>query len=870
MRIVKSISPALLMAIFFSSLSYAATPDRITGALNSGETVTLRRNVHHKALPQYDQGPVDPALPLGTITLLMAPTPGQQKALKQLVAQQQDPKSPNYHKWLTPESYADRFGLSQNDTRQMAAWLKAKGFSMVQVARGRDWISFTGAAAQVQSAFGTEIHHYDVDGELHYANATAPVIPAALAGIVTGLRGLHDFRPRPMGIRRNPVARPYYNSPTFGALAAPGDIATIYDITPLQAAGIDGTGQTLAVMGQTDIYLADITDFRTGFNLSGISCTTNTSGVITACSDPNFKYVLDGKDPGLSTKGDIGEADLDVEWTGAVAPNAQIIYVNSSDAFTSYYYAIDNNLAAVISLSYGLCELQDEGSVTGDEAELTKGNSLGITIVNSTGDTGVAECDANGAKIAILGLGISYPASSPEVTGVGGTAIPLANFKGQYWGTANGPNGGTALSYIPEQAWNDDSEIAEFCVANPGNTFCTQGGTPAVSGWLPITNAQTAQADIGISSSGGGPSNCATTNGSGVCTGGFAQPSYQAALTISGQAKARFSPDVSLMASPNYPGYIFCTQLSELSISGSGSSCASGISNSVENDQSIIGGTSVSTPVFAGIVTLLNQYLSSPQGLGNINPNLYLLAATPSNGAFHPVTTADNIVYCTAGTPTKQPVALQCPAKGSFGFSASNADTTTGYNLVTGLGSVDVNNLAMAWAATLPVGITLTPTANSFLVAQGSSIDATVNVTFGGGFAGTVTFQCTDPVSESICTLPPQINATGPVSFHITTTPPTVANFRSSDHGTRIFYAALLPGLLGIVLTTGSRRRSLHAMRLLGLVVVMGFSTLWLASCGGSSSSAKDPGTPKGTYTITVTGTSGTTTATTTFQLVVQ
>ncbi len=171
------------------------------------------------------------------------------------------------------------------------------------MARGRNWISFNGTAAQVQSAFGTEIHSYNVNGELHYANATAPAIPAAMRGIVTGIRGLHDFMPRPRSIRRNSVARPYYNGgSSLGDLVAPGDIATIYGINALYTSGIDGTGQKLAVMGQTDIYLSDITDFRTGFGLSAISCTTNSSGVITACNDPHFQYVLGGTDPGTLDK----------------------------------------------------------------------------------------------------------------------------------------------------------------------------------------------------------------------------------------------------------------------------------------------------------------------------------------------------------------------------------------------------------------------------------------------------------------------------------------------------------------------------------------------------------------------------------------
>ena len=886
MRIVKLSVPAILIASLFSSLSYAAVQDRIASSLTNGQTVTLRGSVHRRALPQFDQGPVDPAMRMGTITLMTSPTPAQQRALTHLLAQQQDPKSANYHKWLTPEQYADRFGMSSNDMQKMAAWLKARGFTMVHPARGRNWISFTGTAAQVQSAFGTEIHRFNVNGELHYANSTAPVIPSALSGIVAGVRGLHDFRPRPHGIRRKTGPRPAYNSSAFGPLVAPGDIAAIYGIKALYDAGIDGSGQKLAVMGQTDIYLADITDFRTGFGLSAISCATDSSGVITSCDDPHFSYVLNGADPQLSSNGDISEADLDLEWAGAVARGAQIVYVNSSDVFSSFYYAVDNSVAPVISLSYGLCEFDDNfvlsssGQPLADENELQKASSMGITFVNSTGDTGAAECDFGGTSgtitatnLATQGLAVSYPASSPEVTGVGGTAIPLANLTAQFWGTTNSTDGASTTSYIPEQVWNDDAEIGEFCVQNPGNTFCTQGGSTAVSGWVPITDALSAQNDIGISSTGGGASNCAVqTSDNSACVSGFPKPSWQT-VTVSGQGNVRLTPDVSFLATPNFPGYIFCTQLSELGLGSTGSSCATGIADAVDNNQSIIGGTSASAPVFAGIVTLLNQYLGSSTGLGNVNPMLYSLAATPSNLAFNAVTTGDNTVYCSGGTPTVQPASYRCPGAtgttGVFGFQASTNDATTGYNLVAGLGSVNVNSLATAWSASLAPGFSLAPTATSYQVTQGGSIDATVTVALVGGFTGPVSFSCTDTASESTCTAPNPISATSNVSFHIMTSAPTVATRSTSGHGTQIFYALLLPGLFGVVVAAGPRR-SLRGMRFLGLITILGLSTMWLASCGGGSGGSTSPGTPKGSYTITVSATSGSTTVPASFQLVVQ
>jgi hypothetical protein len=969
MRIVRVFLPALLVVCLFSSPSDAAE-DRIAGALSGGPAVTLKGNIHHKALAQYDQGPVDPSLKLTYVTLLTTPTLSQAKALKVLVAQQQDRKSPNYHKWLTPERWADRFGLSTGDVQKITEWLKSQGFTVVRVARGRNWIVFSGTASQMQSAFGAEIHHYNVEGEMHFANAIAPKIPAALSGVVAGFRGLDDFGAKPMNVRSTRAN--YYDNlfqrPDF---IAPGDITTIYDINKLYTAGFTGAGQKLAIAGQTDVYLADLNDFRGAFGLTQISCTPDANGLITtACNTSNFKYILNGPDPGVKLS-DLTEADLDLEWSGAIAKDAQIIYVNSGTAngvWDSWYYAVDNVVAPVISLSYGNCEFNNNHVLTStgqpgpDEVELLKANSHGITLFNSSGDSGAAECDgptnSTTGNLAVGGLAVAYPASSPEVTGVGGTAISFPQgFTSTYWGTTNGGDGGTAQSPpLPETAWNDDEELA-----------VEHGGTA-------LSNQQT----YAIVSTGGGASNCAEqTADNGSCLFGFAQPSWQT-VTVPGQASVRFSPDVSLLASPNYPGYIFCTATDAwIGGTNSASTCAPGGAVGITNalalkDSSnnpapaVVGGTSVSTPVFAGIMTLINQYLSASGGSGNINPTLYTLAATPSNGAFHPVTTGDNNVYCVANTPSgtvqdPSPSIVLCPSAGIFGFSVSAADSITGYNLVTGLGSVDAYNLAVAWkteatqpgfslspsttllsavigansnsstititpqngfsgavafaclrglpsgatctftpptsststslaiqtaasmtpvnnvsvvvtgtgssgvsesAVTLTVtspsqGFTLAPQNATYQVAQGSTATVTVILTPHNGFNSLVTFGCSDPAPLSNCTGPQGLTAATTVSFTVSTTAPTAAAVQPLSRKPGIFYAALLPGLLGIMLTAGSGKRSLRGMRLLGLIVVLGFSTLWLGSCGGSSGSSKNSGTPKGAYSVVVNATTG-------------
>jgi subtilase family serine protease len=748
-----ALSLSILSILIFSTFCLAASRDRISAPIVAAQTTRLAGGVPMKARPEFDRGPVEASLKLNHVTLLTVPSPSQQKALNKLLADQQNPHSPSYHQWLTPEKYADRFGLSQNDIGKITAWLQSQGLTVVRTARGRNFVVFSGTAAQVESAFQTQIHSFEVDGESHFSNVTPLAIPTALSGIVVGVRGLSNFLPKSNALRSKHDYSLPLGGGKFDFFLAPGDIATMYDINPLYTAGIDGTGQKLAVIGETDVYLADINDFRSGFGLSQISgCTTTVNDVIKVpCDTTNFKYVVvtGDTDPGTpnSIQDDLPEADIDIEWSGATARNAQIIYVNAPDlagsgVYDSMYFTIDNQLAPVMTMSYTFpCELAEAegGFFAADEAEFQTANSEGITFLNSSGDTGAAECDYQ-SNLAINGYAVAYPASSPEVTGVGGTLIPHTEYNATYWSTTTGTDGGSALSYIPELVWNDAQEMGAFCVANPTNSFCINVG---ITSWSDAQNA------LGILAGGGGVSNCFTINGSNVCTGGFPQPAYQQGLSIPGQTTpVRFTPDVSLLASVYWPGFIICTAGDELGGPDSTSSCdpggATGITNNLNNYGFTFGGTSISSPIFAGIVTLLNQYLqgSASNGLGNINPTLYALAATPSNGAFNPVITGNDGAYCTPGTPSSQHAALRCPSTGPnagfLGYDASIVDPATNYNLGTGLGSVDANKLALAWAANRPTS-TVTVNASASSVAQGTSVTFTATVA-GTSPTGSVSF----------------------------------------------------------------------------------------------------------------------------------
>jgi len=668
----------VISLFLFAGLHPSATAqsDRIAASIDRQQSVIVPGSVHPRAQLQHDLGAVEASMPLPYITLLTKPSPQQQADLDRLLAEQQDPTSRRYHKWLTPEQYAGRFGLSRNDIEKLAVWLRSEGFTIVTVARGHDWIAFSGSAALVESAFHSPIHYYYVDDELHFANATEVSLPASLAGIVSGIRGLNDFSLRPMGIKTAPRAvfpalvQPSYNLGGFNFLA-PGDIATIYNIAPLYTSGIDGTGMKMVIVGQVDVSgsLTDIDNFRTAFGL--------------AKNDPAQTIVPGSPNPGTSSA-DMVESKLDLEWAGAAARSAKILFITAATStdgvFNAARYAIDQNLAPVISMSYGGCEADNAGFISVNEVVMKKASSEGITFLASSGDDGAAACDDNGKPVSVAthGLSVNYPASSPEVTGVGGNEFNEGS--GTFW-TASGPNGGTATSYIPETAWNDT---------------ISRGS---------------------LSASGGGASSCATAVLS-TCTGGFGfpKPVWQTGKGVPADG-VRDVPDVALSASPDHDGYIICNA----------GSCAGGVGTS----PSIVGGTSASTPVFAGIVTLLNQAVGG-SGLGNINLKLYQLAQNTSNGAFHDVTSGDNNVPCTPGTTS-------CPAKSPFQFGYI---ATAGYDQVTGLGSVDADKLVAAWTSKPATSISLSLTATT--ITAGTSITFTANVTHSTGTAvptGTVKFN---------------------------------------------------------------------------------------------------------------------------------
>ncbi|HWF91856.1 MAG TPA: S53 family peptidase [Terriglobales bacterium] len=726
----------------------AATPEnRITQTLNVNQWSALKRNVHPLARQEFDRGrtPGDEQIS-GSVVFRLSPA--QQADLNALLAAQQNPSAPQYRQWLTPEQYAERFGLSRGDLAKISAWLQSEGLTVTRLARGGTSIFFTTTAAQAERAFHTELHNYLVNGQMRYANASAPGVPEALASVVMGIRGLNNFRPKAHLSRiRNVHPAPNFTSATTGNhFLAAEDFATIYNVKGLYDAGFDGTGQKLAIVGQTAINLSDTEAFRTASGL--------------AKNDPQL-LLLPGSGTSTTCSGDVDEANLDVEWSGAVAKNASVVFVyvgvdkgktcntTSQSVFDSLQYAIDNNVAPVVSTSYGFCET-GLGATTLDAMQswVQQGNAQGQTIMAASGDDGAADCDGgtptNPSTSATQGLMVDAPASIPEVTGVGGTEFSGdKSSPATYWKTTNDASNGSAISYIPETSWNDTA----FDISN-GGTF---------------------------SASGGGASSI------------FSKPTWQTGAGVPKDGK-RDVPDVALNASADHDGYLLCSQ----------GNCTNGFRNSAGN-LSLVGGTSVGAPTFAGIVTLINQATAS-SGLGNINPTLYNLAAsTPA--AFHDITTGNNDVPCTVGTP-------DCTASS---------------------------------------GAALVSSPFSLALATGQTSGSSLTVTGGNGFSGAVNLSCASRNPNVRCQILPAtvvLDPTKPSASALLKISSVSASTsrKMAEGGSNPFRwigGAAGLGLVSVMLVGDpSRRRGTMLMMCLAVFLSLGIG------CGGGSSSTRSITTP--------------------------
>ncbi len=442
-RFRRAVLAAALVALPYGCpVSHAQTTpgpaDRVSQPIADGETARLEGNVSPRVSESTDLGAVEPEFRLTHVQLMFRPSAGQGRQLEQLLEEQQDRNSPLYHKWLSPEEYADRFGLSRGDIGAVTSWLARLGFTDITTSRTHTFVSFSGSASQFHDAFHTSIHALAWHGEKHFANTSAPSIPMALAPVVAGILGLDDFEEQP-AVRRRVAADESVNALT------PSLMGEVYDIAPLSAEEYTGSGVTIVIVGQSDIQLSDIASFQSEFGLPGNSP----------------QLVLTGADPGIrnsSSNDSEFEADLDLEWASAVAPGSRLIYDYAKSAFSAMTDAIDNKRGQIISVSFASCEpLEGAASMKSYEQQIQTANAEGITVLAASGDTGAAGCDQKSATVATQGLAVSFPASSPEVTAVGGTEFT--------YGFSN------ATQYVAETAWNDTSQDGHLAATGGGESI---------------------------------------------------------------------------------------------------------------------------------------------------------------------------------------------------------------------------------------------------------------------------------------------------------------------------------------------------------------------------------------------------------------
>lgn len=662
----------------------AQTPaPRIRSEITNGEVTQLKASPEPLISAQSDAGRMPSDAKLNGISIVFNRTAAQQAALDALLAAQQNPSSPLYHQWLNPDQFAARFGMAQSDIDKVQTWLQQQGFSIDSVARSRNMIRFSGTVGQVELAFQIQMHYFKTTGETHFAPSTALSVPTAIAPTIEAVRNLSDFRPRPMHVKpRNGFTSGVSKNVFF----APGDIAVTYDINPLYTAGVDGTGQAIAIIGQSAIQASDIDNFESAAGLPK--------------KDPVMVIVPGSGSSTIVSGGDEGESDLDVEWSGAIAKGATIdfVYTGNSTNFNAWdalQYAIDEKLAPIISISYGTCETAAQSHNFSLETSFQQAAAQGQTILAASGDQGSTSCSGDttdGLSTAQqFAEAVTYPASSPYVTGVGGTEISSADdtsTNSTYWSTNGSQDVLTSAKiYIPEIAWNDSSS------------------------------------QFGLSSSGGGPSAL------------FAKPSYQTGVPGIPNDGKRDVPDVALYSSPSFPGYLFCTsdQSDWVQASSTGpaqtASCNNGFRDGSSGGQylTLAGGTSFATPIFAGMLALVNQKQQWTGGQGQANINLYKLASNVATyaAAFHDVTSGNN--NCNAGS-------TYCGTT-TGGFSAG-----TGYDMVTGLGSVDVTSLAGAWPTNASPLLATTTTVSAASASPNTSTNDTITITVAeAGGTGTPT-----------------------------------------------------------------------------------------------------------------------------------
>lgn len=766
-----SIHHRVLFALLATILSltgamYAATPvrtARVTEAVNDGRLVTLAGSKPFFATGSGLEVAPD-SLQLKNMVLVLKRSNEQETALSKLLDAQQNPNSSSYHRWLSPDEYGTQFGVADSDIAQLTGWLQNNGFQVTTITRGRNMVVFSGTQAQLRAAFHTELRSYSYNGGKYWANVNDPQIPAAFAPIVTGLRSLNNLRHNPAHTTPNNVRRdrngkwslsgiasataatsnsttgsstakprPQLETTNGYHLVTPYDFAEMYNVKPLWNAQIDGTGQKIAIVSDSDIDPADVDYFRSTFGL------------------PETRLKISYVDVNPGKNSDEGEADLDVQWAGAVAPAANIELVVGANSEVSSgiddaaLYVINNDLAGILNVSYGQCERLMGSGYNQFYNEIWKqAAAQGISVVVSAGDSGSAGCDMH-RSTSYYGVAVNGLASTPYNVSIGGTDFyDSAIAPDNYWSGINAPGTFQSLNKrIPETIWNEgcgSPQILAYLQSEYGSADTTPEQVCNDPDWM--WNFMTT---VGGS---GGASSCSTFAADGrTCTGGYAKPSWQNNVPGLENLTTRSLPDVSLFAGSGLwnAAYLFCQ----------GSANSSGACD-IYTEIQAAGGTSFGAPAFSGMLAMITQKIGGR--IGNPNYTLYKLAAEQYGDANQASSctsdAAADINSCVYYDVLRGSNAAPCMAGGtdcvtndpssSYGV-LSGYDAKAGYDLASGLGTVNAANLVSAfstsYAALQSTGTAIQATGNTML-GYGEELQVAVAVTAANGTpTGDVAFE---------------------------------------------------------------------------------------------------------------------------------
>jgi hypothetical protein len=727
--LLRLLSLALLATVAAHSAQGQAAP-QITRQVDVGAVTPLKGSVHPlvRKGAAADLGAVPDSTPTGRITLLLKRPQAQEQVLQQFLNDVHSQGSPSYHKWLTPAQFGQQFGLADSDMNAVTSWLESQGLKVEKVSAGKSAIQFSGTAGQVGAALKTSLHKYSLNGEMHHANATELQIPAALSSVIAAVGPLNDFRPKPLSHvlgsaefnPKNHQLKPQFtlSAANFDLGLAPEDIATQYDIQPVYSQGVTGAGQTIGIINDSNIDLSLVAAYRKLFKLDANP------------SNPNLpQVVIDGNDPGVN--GDSVEAYLDVELSGAIAPQATVrLYTAAGNDYSdglslAVTRAVEDDAASVLSLSFGGCEAFNVpfGNVFYNN-EWEQAAAQGQTVMVSSGDAGSAGCDLAGSQFAEFGRQVNGLGSTPWNISVGGTDFYYPgglNTILNFWSQTNDSKNGSLLQSLPEQPWNNSiygrnvGNLDEVVGGGGGQSACAIPG----AGNDPLTG-------IVLENSSGG-----TTTLDCSEFAGYPKPAWQTGPGVPADG-VRDLPDISLFAAngDNGSSYVTCESPGD---------CSSDALGTTQVQVSQVGGTSASTPVFAGVMALVNQKYG-PQG--QADTVLYPLAQRVP-AVFHDITVGSNNVPCSPTTA----LSIECVPDATGGTSSIGGwSATPGYDLASGLGSVDVSKLISNWDKVSFQGTRTTLSASSRTFVHGQSVNLNASVLGSNGIpTGNVALVTTLP-----------------------------------------------------------------------------------------------------------------------------